>query len=100
MTAALWTQTGVLVVALLTLVGVIYTSRSSRRAADRATDTERLNLLFDRVDTLQAEVDELRAKVARRDQRIQVHIPWDVTAVEELRKKGVRIVDPPPLIAD
>lgn len=104
MNAALWTQIGIIVTGLLTLTGVLYSSRSSRWASERTTDTQRIDLLWKhdlemqaRVGAMQTEIDRLHGLLARQGQLVQEHIPWDITAVEELRKKGIRVTPPPPL---
>jgi hypothetical protein len=92
-----WPQIGLVLGALIAVVGVIYTARSSRRSAERTTDVEQIGKMWDRLDKMQKEIDELRAMNLAQDRMIHAHMPWDDLVTEELRKKGIRVIDAPPL---
>ena len=108
-----WTQVGLVLASLLTLVGGIYTARTSRLSARRSANDDfvvkvwahmeemqdRLDADRDRMDTMQAEIDALRAGKTAQDGLIVVHRSWDATACDELRRRGVIVPPPPPLLA-
>lgn len=49
-------------------------------------------------DKFEAQIDPLRRELAFQRRYIERHIPWDWTAVRELRMRGVEIDDPPTLV--
>lgn len=49
-------------------------------------------------DKFEAQLDPLRRELAFQRRYIERHIPWDWTAVRELRMRGVEIEDPPTLV--
>ena len=107
----------VVVTAILTFLGTRYAAHQSARSAvetkaidatvadrrvdleERRTDGEQFDRLWKRMDKMQREIDDLRRLNAAQDRMIRAHQPWDATAVEELRKARVHIIDPPPLTA-
>lgn len=99
-----WTFLGAAGTAILAAAAAIYTAWSVRKAGARVDETARMKAVWEkdenlsaRNDKLQADNDALRAAKLVQNQRVAAHTLWDETAVEELRKKGVKIIKPPPL---